>query len=218
MRNRILFWSISTSFVSAVTMGVAQQRAPDVDLTLVNRPIELEDEAIDTVLGGGISSERPEKPSVSLRLLRVDPPSCEAGGAITYDVAMKNITGRELRIPVSVDRRYAGTSDDRVTFPVISFSLEVFDRTELVDAGETTYGNSLDSWTTRMIGPGQDLVVRIGGTCRLVTTHQGKPAKPGVNEVQVVAVAYLRRSANSFGLGASSPPRSLKMNYPREQP
>lgn len=215
MRNRILSWSISTSFVSAVTMGVAQQRAPDVDLTLVNRPVEPADEVVDTVLGG-ISSDRPEKPSVSIRLLRVDPPSCEAGDAITYDLAIKNITGRELRIPVSVDRRYAGTSDDRVAFPVISFSLKVFDRTELLDAGETTYGNSLDSWTTRTITPGQELVVRVGGTCRLLTTHQGKPAKPGVNEVQVVAVAYLRRSANSFGLGVSSAPY-LKMNYPREQ-
>ena len=213
----VLFWSISIAVVSVTAVAVAQQRLPDVDLTVVDRPAELEDEPVDTELGGGISSDRPEKPSLSIRLLRVDPASCEAGDTITYDVAMKNIAGRELRIPVSVDRRYAGTSDDRVAFPVITFALKVFDRTELVDAGETTYGNSLDSWTTRTISPGQELLMRVGGVCRLVTTHQGKSAKPGVNEVQVVAVAYLRRSANAFGLGISSAPYTLKMNYPREQ-
>jgi hypothetical protein len=217
MRSRALFWSISITVVSFAAVAVAQQRLPDVDLTVVDRPVELEDEPAAIQLGGGISSDQPEKPSLSIRLLSVNPSSCEAGEAITYDVALKNVTTRELRIPVSVDRRYAGTSDDRAAYPVISISLGVSRQTELVDAGDTMYGNSLDSWTTRTIAPGRELVVRLGGMCRLVTTHQGKPAKSGVNTVQVVARAFLRTSVNAFGQAVSSAPYSLKMNYPSAQ-
>jgi hypothetical protein len=204
MRKSVLLRTVSIGVVSVLGVLVAQQRAPDVDLTLLNRPDELADEPSDTELGGGISSGQKRESPLSLRLLRVDPSSCEAGEPITYDVALKNVTGQDLRIPVSVDKRDAGTSDERVLFPAMSLGLGIFRSGELVDAGDTLYGNSLDSFTTRVIGAGQELVVRAGGVCRFVTTHEGKPARPGVNQVQLVARVCLRMSVTSIGIPAVS--------------
>ena len=65
-------WTLSIALASGIVAGVAQQRAPDIDLTAASQPVELSDEPVATELGGGISSHQQDTPPVAIRLLRID--------------------------------------------------------------------------------------------------------------------------------------------------
>jgi len=154
----------------AVIPVAAQQRAPDLDLTILDRPIEASDPnegtVTVTVIGYGWAEGIRVEPLLQVRLLGLNPVECAAGEPLTFDVELRNVSRTDLLVPWSVDSRDVGTATAGF-FPALSLALwfEEGKRRGVIDALDTLFGNTFGMFTTRRLGRGEAVVLRVGGKC-----------------------------------------------------
>ncbi|MGH9198398.1 MAG: hypothetical protein ACRD1T_22025, partial [Acidimicrobiia bacterium] len=190
---------------------VVGQRGPDLDLTTIPRPAPSEPEPVQAPDGSGVIVGKTytfsvpgviagmdRTPPFGVRLLRLEPNSCEWTESVTYDVELRNNTRTAVKVPWSIDPRDAGERSPDL-FPVLVLTLQTVDGAGRLGGLETLYGDSFAPFTTRVLQPGESVVIRATTGCHVdsATDQVLSAARRGMN-LRVSASVSLRRDPETL--------------------
>lgn len=197
----------SVTWVLLIVVGgvvhMSAQRAPDLDLTQVSRPPVTEARGVarggvivgeSGVVRGGTFSGAVRSSPIAVRLLSVEPKACSWLDSITYDVELRNISSGEVVLPWSVDRRdMGGRSEQPNRFPRASLFLWVVPNRAGFGSAETLYGSPEIVGTTKVLAPGEAVVIRGTSRCQITDASLARSVGKGQSlSVQLAANVQLQ--------------------------
>jgi hypothetical protein len=198
--------------LSAVTVSIGAAQQPDLDLSQVRRPPSPSQGrgaargglGEPGVIRGGISSSTAPVP-ISVRLLTVQPQGCSWLEPLTYDIQLQNISSRDLLLPWSINRQDLGKpTAGAEAFVRLTISLHV-PRSAAIGTVEVLYGSADVPGSTRIIAPGETLVIRATSRCHLFDAEVARTLRKGAStSFQVIASVGLQRDPAFAGILATS--------------
>jgi len=209
--------AITATLCGFAVMAASAQRVPDLDLTILDRPIEevSQDGSSHGVAAFPARDGRKIEDFLRIRLVRVEPNACTYGDTLSYDVELSNVGRTPFRVPWSVDPRDQGEATNGF-YPVMSLSLEYQEGRSrgVLDAGNLLFGNRFNALSTRTLPPKQTVVIRARAKCGEVGGTQASFA-PASRQLKVIARIGLNYAESTLGpTSASSNSLELTLNWP----
>lgn len=217
-----LFLMLGAMFVN-VALAIAQgvPASPDLDTRFLPRPIPVEEPpSRGPVVGEGPSMPRRDKP-VAIRLLRVEPQTCNWDDAVIYDVEIRNVSKEPLMLPSTlIPPLVALPKQPPTVFPLLILSLGIGARglDGHLGRGETLYGDPTDSFSMRPLPPGAATVIRAETRCLPISSSLNAALfDGGAATVPIVARARLTRSQSEGGVSIISNEVKVTVTKPPPQ-